>query len=113
MNDAALPSGITFTPANRLLAGVPTTVTPRAVITYTVTDSDTAGGNTASTDTLAFTITVAPRPTGPVFTIAKVPDKAYTKGTEIEPYTLPAASETYATGQVTYKLEPPSNRFVI
>ena len=97
-----LPPGMTFTPASRLLSGVPTAVFSRAVITYTVTDS----APTPATDNLTFTITVTPRPMGPQFAIAKVPDAAYTKGTEIEAYTLPAASETYAVGQVTYTLTP-------
>ena len=41
-------------------------------------------------------------PSGPY--LPKVPDKAYTKGTAIAPYTLPPASETFAVGAVTYTL---------
>ena len=36
--------------------------------------------------------------------LPKVPDKAYTKGTAIAPYTLPQALETFAVGAVTYTL---------
>ena len=96
-----LPPGMTFTPASRLLSGVPTAVASRAVLTYTVTDSAPAP---AATDDITFTITVTPRPTGPDFAIAKVPDAAYTKGHAIDALELPEANTTYAVGRVTYTL---------
>ena len=97
-----LPTGINFTPAYRLLTGIPTVATNRTVITYIVTDSAPSPG--PATKNLAFTIEVKARPTGPIFAIAKVPDKAYTKGHAIEAYELPEADTTYATGRVDYTL---------
>ena len=96
-----LPDGMNFTAASRLLTGIPTTVFSRAVLTYTVTDN---APTTPVTETLRFTIAVAARPMGPSFAIDKVPDKAYTKGHMITAYTLPAADDTYAVGDVTYAL---------
>ena len=43
----ALPAGLTFTPATRVLAGTPTTEQDAVEYTYTVTDMDPAGANTA------------------------------------------------------------------
>ena len=103
-----LPVGITFTASSRLLTGIPRTPAGRTVITYRVTDSDpdSTGDPPSIRADLPFTITVRARPTGPVFAITKVPDKAYTKGHPIEPYTLPMANTTYAVGNVTYTLTP-------
>ena len=95
-----LPSGITFTAANRLLTGIPNTPAGRAVVTYQVADSDTPQATAA----LSFTIEVMARPTGPIFAITKIPDAAYTKGHPITAMTLPAANTTYAVGSVTYAL---------
>ena len=50
-----LPAGLAFDPATRLLSGTPTAPQPATLYTYTATDSDTAGPDTAA---LAFTITV-------------------------------------------------------
>ena len=101
-----LAPGMNFSATSRLLAGIPTRADQRRVITYGVTDSDTdAGGNAAPKSVvLSFTITVRPRPTGPIFTITKVPDAEYTKGHAITAMTLPAANTTYATAPVTYTL---------
>ena len=96
-----LPAGLTFVPATRVLSGTPTAADPRAVLTYTVTDSTA----TPVTKTISFTIEVKARVNGPAFAITKVPDKAYTEGRAIEMYTLPAADTTNALGSVTYKLE--------
>ena len=54
----ALPAGLTFTAATRVLSGTPTGTSASATYTYTVTDGD---GNTADTDedTITFTIAVA------------------------------------------------------
>ena len=49
----ALPAGLTFDPATRVLSGTPTAPAARRTYTYTVTDAD---GDSAS---LTFTITVA------------------------------------------------------
>ena len=95
-----LPTGMNFTEETRLLSGIPTSAFSRAVLTYTVTDN----APTPVTDTLRFTIAVAARPEGPSFAIAKVPDAKYTKGHMITAYTLPAADDTYAVGDVTYAL---------
>ena len=95
-----LPDEMDFIEETRLLTGIPRTVFSREVLTYTVTDN----APTPVTDTLRFTIAVAARPTGPSFAIAKVPDAKYTKGHVITAYTLPAADETYAVGDVTYTL---------
>ena len=101
-----LAPGMTFSGTSRLLAGIPTQADQRRAITYRVRDSDTnADGNDAPKSVvLSFTITVRPRPTGPIFTITKVPDAEYTKGHAITAMTLPAANTTYATAPVTYTL---------
>ena len=100
-----LPSGMTFTEATRLLAGIPTADAARRAVTYRVTDS--AGvdvdGVENNTEFLTFTIEVTARPTGPKFD-KKVDDAKYTKGHAITAMTLPAATTTYATAPVTYTL---------
>ena len=103
-----LPPGLTFNEKSRLITGIPTGEFLRTVVTYRVTDSATdrgADNNSADTQDLRFTITVAARPEGPSFAITKVPDAAYTKGRAITAMTLQAADTTYAVGSVTYKLE--------
>ena len=50
-----LPAGLAFDPATRLLSGTPTEAQPATLYTYTATDNDTVGPDSAS---LTFTITV-------------------------------------------------------
>ena len=67
----ALPSGLTFTAADRTLTGTPAarTAQPATTYTYTASDSDT---NTAPTDAdvLMFTIQIADPPAAPTATLA-------------------------------------------
>ncbi len=90
----ALPAGLAFTAATRLLSGTPTTAMTATTFTYTATNS---GGNAQ----LTFTLTVNPPPTDvPVLPI--VPAKTYTVGMAVsEP--LPVV--TSGAG-VTYTLSP-------
>ena len=99
-----IPAGMTFAESTRTLSGTPTTAAARAVVVYRVTDSTPT---TALTRDIPFTVEVKARVNGPSFTIAKVPDAAYTKGHAIEAMPLPMADETNALGSVTYKLEGP------
>ena len=56
MPDASIPDGLSFTPADRVLAGTPTAATiAAATLTYTVTDSTSP---IPATVALAFTVTV-------------------------------------------------------
>ena len=63
----ALPSGLTFTAADRTLTGTPAAGTARAATTYTYTASD-SDTNTAPTDAgvLMFTIQIVDPPASPV-----------------------------------------------
>ncbi len=91
----ALPAGLTFTPATRLLSGTPTTAMTATTYTYTAT-------NSSGSAMLTFTLTVNPREGAPV--LPAVGNKTYTAGTAVSE-TLPAV--TSGTG-VTYTLTPAS-----
>ena len=56
-NISALPTGLKFNKATRLLSGIPTTATPATRVTYTATDA------TDTSASLTFTITVRDKPT--------------------------------------------------
>lgn len=55
----ALPAGLTFNAANRMLSGTPSAMMAQTTYTYTATDGDSA------TDTIMFMITVNAAPTTP------------------------------------------------
>ncbi len=90
----ALPAGLAFTAATRLLSGTPTTAMAATTYTYTAT-------NNAGSAMLTFTLTVNPREGAPV--LPAVGNKTYTAGTAVSE-TLPMATGT----GVTYTLTPAS-----
>ncbi len=93
----ALPAGLTFTPATRLLSGTPTTAMTATTYTYTATNS---GGNAQ----LTFTLTVAAvAPVAPTFaTDASIANQMLTVGVAMPALTLPMATGT----GITYGLTP-------
>ena len=95
-----LPAGLTFDAETRLLSGTPTEAQPATLYTYSATDSDTAGPDSASLD---FTITVEPD-LMPSFDQASIPDKVYERDLAIDSETLPAA--TGGDGALTYAISP-------
>ena len=95
-----LPAGLTFDAETRLLSGTPTEAQPATLYTYSATDSDTAGRDSASLD---FTITVEPD-LMPSFDQASIPDKVYERDLAIDSETLPAA--TGGDGALTYAVSP-------
>ncbi len=96
----ALPAGLTFDPATRTLAGAPTEAAPAAVYTYTATDSDASGPDSAS---LGFSLAVA-ADLMPDFAGATVADLKLTQNLAMAPLTLPAASS--GDGELRYSLSP-------
>ena len=96
----ALPAGLNFDPATRLLSGTPATPQAATLYTYTATDGDTASPDSAS---LTFAITVA-EDLVPTFEQVSIPDKIYDRGRVIDSETLPAA--TSGDGELTYTLSP-------
>ena len=95
-----LPAGLIFDPATRLLSGTPTAPQPAILYTYSATDSDTAGPDSASLD---FTITVEPDLV-PSFDQASIPNKVYERGLAIDSETLPAA--VGGDGVLSYAISP-------
>ncbi|MDE0206704.1 MAG: putative Ig domain-containing protein, partial [Candidatus Tectomicrobia bacterium] len=95
-----LPAGLTFDPATRLLSGTPAAPQTATLYTYTVTDSDQAGPDSAS---LTFTVMVM-QDLAPTFEQAGITDKTYTRGLTIDGETLPAASG--GDGMLTYSISP-------
>ena len=93
----ALPNGLIFNAATRVLAGTPTAVTERAQYTYTATDED---GDTA---TLTFALEVGPD-SMPTFGDAVVPAQSYRVNTAILDLILPAA--TGGDGTLNYAVAP-------
>ena len=94
---AALPDGLTFTPATRVLSGMPTTA-GFTMHSYRVAD---VGARAVA---LMFTITVeaATAGTGLTFGSATVLDQTYVANQMITPPTLPVA--TGGDGAITYSL---------
>ncbi len=95
--EPALPEGLNFDPATRMLSGAPTGLTETTTYTYTATDAD---GDSVS---LSFTITVSAN-AEPDFGGATVADQEFPQNSEIAPVTLPAASG--GDGAVSYSFEP-------
>ena len=96
----ALPTGLMFDPATRVLSGTPTEAAETATYTYTATDADAVDPDRA---TLAFDITVLPDLV-PSFGDASIADRYYQETIPIEPVELPAA--TGGDGGLTYALSP-------
>ncbi len=85
----ALPAGLTFDPATRMISGTPTTAAAAATFTYTVTDS----AATSATRSLTFDITVvAPAPGTLTFTPASQADISVEAGMAMTPMQLPTAT---------------------
>ena len=95
------PAGLTFDPATRLLSGTPAAPQTTTLYTYTATDSDRTGPDSAS---LTFTIMVE-ADLAPAFEQAGIADKTYTRGLAIDSETLPAAGG--GDGMLTYSISPP------
>ena len=93
----ALPGGLAFNAATRVLSGAPTTASAERSYTLTATDED---GDTA---TLSFAISVAMN-NRPSFGTATIPDQEYRTESDIEPLTLPAA--TGGDGALRYMVTP-------
>ena len=96
----ALPAGLNFDPATRLLSGTPAAPQAATLYTYTATDGDTASPDSAS---LTFAITVA-EDLVPTFEQVSIQDKVYDRGRVIDSETLPAA--TSGDGELAYTLSP-------
>ena len=95
---SALPAGLEFDAATRMLGGTPTETTDGAVeITYTATDDDD------DTAALTFSITIAAAGTVPVFAVgASINDQTYVVDAAITDWMLPEASG--GAGELTYSV---------
>ena len=95
---SALPVGLEFDAATRMLGGTPTETTDGAVeITYTATDDDD------DTAALTFSITIAAAGTVPVFAVgASIADQTYVVDAAIADWMLPEASG--GAGELTYSV---------
>ncbi len=93
----ALPTGLNFNTATRVISGTPTTAMSRNTYTYTVTDIN---GDTVK---LMFGITIL-ADSMPDFGGETIDDKEYIAGSLITPVTLPAA--TGGNAPLTYSLTP-------
>ena len=95
---SALPVGLEFDAATRMLGGTPTETTDGAVeITYTATDDDD------DTAALTFSITIAAAGTVPVFAVgASINDQTYVVDAAITDWMLPEASG--GAGELTYSV---------
>ena len=96
----ALPAGLVFDPATRQLSGTPLQAPPPTRHTYTATDSDARGPDSAS---LTFTITVE-ADLAPAFRQVSIPGKGYVQNLPIATETLPVASG--GDGALTYAISP-------
>ncbi len=93
----ALPVGLTFTPATRLLSGTPTTAMTATTYTYTATNS---AGSAQLTFTLTITGGSVPAPTFSAGTV--IANQMLTVGVAMPALTLPMATGT----GITYSLTP-------
>jgi len=91
----ALPAGLTFNAATRVISGTPTTATPETTYTYTVNDND---GDTAE---VMLEITVE-TDSMPDFDSTTIPTQVYTAGSS---FTLPAAAG--GNTPLRYSITPP------
>ena len=89
----ALPAGLTFDPATRMISGTPLAAAPATEYTYTVTDAVNAS---ASVPLFSIEVKATDRPA--------LGGLTYEVGTAIEPVTLP--SITGGTPPLTYSLTP-------
>ena len=96
----ALPAGLTFDPATRVLAGTPTETQAATTYTYTATDVD--GDAATVTFTLTVEADVEPTFDDPLVTGPLIPDQTYVHQTAITAWTLPAA--TGGNPPLTYTL---------
>ena len=93
----ALPAGVTFTAATRLLSGTPTAAAASATYTYTGTDEE---GISASR---TFTIVVAAAAVALSFGSSAIANQSWVVGTAVS-VTLPTA--TGGEGTISYSLSP-------
>ena len=93
----ALPAGLSFDAATRILSGTPTEAQPATTYTYTATNAN--GDRT----TLTFALTVE-ADLQPTFGVHTMGDQAYEQHRAIEILTLPLASG--GNGPFTYALTP-------
>ena len=103
----ALPTGLSFNAATRVLSGTPTSIQAATEYTYTVSDAD-ANTAAADKDTLDFDIAVAVPPvsdTAPAFAnSASIADLSLVQNSAMSSVTLPAASG--GNGSLTYTISP-------
>ena len=92
-----LPAGLAFDPATRLLSGTPTVLQPATLYSYTATDSDTVGPDSAS---LAFTIMVEAPASVTISAAAEEVDE----GDDRTPVAVTLALSHAVTGDVTIAL---------
>ena len=97
--DSALPSWLTFTAAERKLAGTPQ-ASDTSTLSVKVTASDGNGGSVSDTFNIVVNADTAPAFAGGT----TIPDQSWTVDTEITALTLPAA--TGGNGTVSYELTP-------
>ena len=95
-----LPAGLAFDRVTRRLSGTPAQAQPATRYTYTATDSDTSGPDSAE---LSFTITVE-ADLAPAFQQVDIADKGYVQNLPIDTETLPAAGG--GDGALTYAISP-------
>ena len=93
----ALPGGLAFNAATRVLSGAPTRASAERRYTLTATDVD------GDAVTLSFAISVE-ADSQPSFGAATIPDQEYRAEREIEPLALPAA--TGGDGALSYTVTP-------
>ncbi len=100
----ALPAGLSFDAATRMLSGTPTEAQSATTYTYTVEDADD-NRETSDEATLTFAITIeAPEDSAPSFGDQTIDDQTYTQDEAIMAVTLPAA--TGGNGTLTYSITP-------
>ena len=97
---SALPDGLMFDSATRMLSGTPTTAAAATTVTYTAMDD---GATPAVTGSLTFTITVTAAGTADLtFSPVSQPPLSFPADTQIPSTTLPIA--TGGTGTITYSI---------
>ena len=99
----ALPAGLTFNAATRVLIGTPQALTSTEIFTYTASDSD-PNEEDSDEDTLTFSITVGADIAPAFAAFLFIPFQTYIVG-EAVALTLPAV-ETPGNGATTYTLTP-------
>ena len=97
----ALPAGLSFDAVNRTLSGTPSEAAESATYTYTVTDSDEFGPDSAS---LTFALSVAADLSPSFAAGVTIADLGFTQNSPADPVGLPEASG--GDGALTYTLSP-------